>query len=868
MSFFYRLFVAVCFCAVLTLHGGPGAAHGQGLLFAREGEAVSPTSPLALPAALREAENALKKETSSLRSRSVGAGESLNGIRQELNALAVEVASLKAFMAIRELPVTEQDVFLKDFEARDSKAGETIKTTQDEIQGLQSDQARIGASLESVKKQVPHLRKASPREEWSQEMEEAVESYLRTAAGVLRSVERLIELSQSKLQLLQEERKELSGILPQLRDSVETWRAELLKRQEKLPLSQELAEIWKTVSALPLRIKHYIVGLIQSGRLASLLKAHPDVLPGLIVFMGLLLWATRRLNGIMLPRFQLWKSHSPELSVRAFFSLAEILFSLLFPIGVTVWIARTLYSLGLLQTTPAILTLCALGALVAFRFSSRVVKSFFGKKNARGLLPLDEETARFYRRNLRRLLGYVVAWVSCLIILETLGFPPMVQQLLGYFFEVGLLVWTLSLLRRKYFDRLPSDISAPGHRSWAHWLTAARGTLIVVLVSIVLTYLLGFQRLSTYMASATAQTVGVLALFWLLSLTGKEFLHYGLHSCQGWVGQRFPDRVLVLERICTLSQQAYNSLLAVAALLLSLYVWGVGPALLFRAFEWITWDIDLGPVHLSVLNLTLSVLVVYSGFWLSRFVTGMLQLRVFPRSGWDIGIQYTISAIMQYVIVIVAALVALTILGFPLANLALIMGALGVGIGLGLQNIVANFVSGLVLLIERPIKVKDMLVIDGQWGEVRQIRIRSTVFQTFDGSVIIIPNSDLTSNKILNWTHYGRGASRITLSVGVSYEANVREVTELLLALCRSNPRVLDTPGPNVYFQAYGESSLDFTVMVHVRAPEDRLPATHELNTAVFEAFREHRIEIPFPQRELTIRNWPPGLSEERGKTG
>ncbi|MCX5894130.1 MAG: mechanosensitive ion channel, partial [Deltaproteobacteria bacterium] len=231
--------------------------------------------------------------------------------------------------------------------------------------------------------------------------------------------------------------------------------------------------------------------------------------------------------------------------------------------------------------------------------------------------------------------------------------------------------------------------------------------------------------------------------------------------------------------------------------------------------------------------------------------------RIFPRTGLDSGVQYTITTTVHYVVLILAALVAMSLIGFPLTNLALVAGALGVGIGFGLQNIVNNFVSGLILLFERPIKVGDILVIDGQWGTVKEIRVRSTIFETFDRYVIIIPNSELVSGKVLNWTHYGRGINRITLKIGVSYNSDVRQVTQLFTDICRGNDRVVDDPPPQISFSAYGDSTLDFTIWVFVKTPNDRVPATHELNSAILETFQQQGIEIPFPQRDLHIKDWP-----------
>ena len=321
----------------------------------------------------------------------------------------------------------------------------------------------------------------------------------------------------------------------------------------------------------------------------------------------------------------------------------------------------------------------------------------------------------------------------------------------------------------------------------------------------------------------------------------------------------------MIQKIYVFSRWALGIVLGVAVVLWSLNSWGITPRQVAWAFQWTTWGPSLGPVRLTTLNVGGTILAIYVGFFLSRLVRGLMLVRIFPRTALDTGVQYTITTTMHYVILILAGLVALNILGFQLGNLALVAGALGVGIGFGLQNIVNNFISGLILLFERPIKVGDMLVIDGQWGTVKEIRVRSTIFETFDRSVLIIPNSELVSNKVTNWTHYGAGINRLTLKVGVAYGSDVRQVTQLITEVCQANPRVVAVPPPQIYFTVYGDSSLDFTIWVHVRIPSDRMPATHELNSAIFEAFNANGIEIPFPQRDLHIKEWPeaPAKPEE-----
>jgi small-conductance mechanosensitive channel len=412
-------------------------------------------------------------------------------------------------------------------------------------------------------------------------------------------------------------------------------------------------------------------------------------------------------------------------------------------------------------------------------------------------------------------------------------------------------------LRRHYLTRLLPELSEP---TWLHQPVVSlflRGLLVFLLTLIVLADLLGFQNLSLYVSQAAAGSVLAAAILWFLWLIGETSIRHLLHPEGGRALYRYPDRAELIQRIYHLSRWVLSLVLGVIVVVVSLEFWGITPHQIAWSFQWVTWGPTLGSVKLTTLSILGVCLAIYLGFFFSRVIRGLMLIHIFPRTALDTGVRYTISTTLHYVILILAGMIALNVLGFPLTNLALVAGALGVGIGFGLQNIVNNFISGLILLFERPIKVGDTLVIDGQWGTVKEIRVRSTIFETSDRYILIIPNSELVSNKVLNWTHYGAGVNRLTLQVGVSYGSDVRQVTELLTQICRANPRVVAAPPPQIYFAVYGDSSLDFTIWVFVRTPDDRIPATHELNSAIFEAFREHGIEIPFPQRDLHIKEWP-----------
>ena len=182
------------------------------------------------------------------------------------------------------------------------------------------------------------------------------------------------------------------------------------------------------------------------------------------------------------------------------------------------------------------------------------------------------------------------------------------------------------------------------------------------------------------------------------------------------------------------------------------------------------------------------------------------------------------------------------------------LSALGVGIGFGLQSVVNNFVSGLILLFERPVRVGDTVEVGGSWAEIKNIGLRATCIRTFDQADVIIPNADLINNPVTNWTLSSRQV-RLIIPVGVAYGSDVPLVMETLTACAKANAMVVDFPAPQVLFQSFGESSLDFELRVWVKDADHRLTVRSELHQEIDRLFREAQIEITFPQRDLHLRS-------------
>ena len=264
------------------------------------------------------------------------------------------------------------------------------------------------------------------------------------------------------------------------------------------------------------------------------------------------------------------------------------------------------------------------------------------------------------------------------------------------------------------------------------------------------------------------------------------------------------------------------------------------------------------PITLSTLLylLIFSVLLIY----LSSKLRSLLVSRVLDRTPLDIGAQQAIGTIIRYVIVTVGFLIILQTLGIDLTTLNVLAGAVGIGVGFGLQNVANNFISGLIILFERPIKVGDRIEVDDVQGDVTSIGARSTTIRTNDNIAIIVPNSKFISENVVNWSFDG-GVVRFKIPVGVSYDSDVDLVSKLLLEAAAENKAVEKAPPSTVRFLRFDDSSLYFELRVWSRDQLNRPGLlTSELNFAILKKFREHDVEIPFPQRDLNLRSGNVGV--------
>jgi potassium efflux system protein len=271
-------------------------------------------------------------------------------------------------------------------------------------------------------------------------------------------------------------------------------------------------------------------------------------------------------------------------------------------------------------------------------------------------------------------------------------------------------------------------------------------------------------------------------------------------------------------------------------------------------------ELKFGKISLTLGGVLLFLFSVWLAFWAAKTVRLILQDEVLPRMSLPRGVGNSISSLTYYAMIMLGIFVALAAAGFQVSQLAFVVGALGVGIGFGLQNVVNNFVSGLILMFERPIQPGDVVEVSGTSGKVREIGMRATTLSTFEGADVVVPNGMLLSEKLINWTLSDMDR-RIDVNVGVAYGTDPNRVLQLLMDVTRSTDGIADRPEPTILFVGFGANSLDFAIRSWTNNFDEWVKIRSALTVRVHDALKDAGIEIPFPQRDLHLRSVSPGAS-------
>ena len=275
--------------------------------------------------------------------------------------------------------------------------------------------------------------------------------------------------------------------------------------------------------------------------------------------------------------------------------------------------------------------------------------------------------------------------------------------------------------------------------------------------------------------------------------------------------------------------------------------------------EFLNKSFVFGNLSLTPFSILKGIVLFIALLLITALFKRLLRSKILPKAGLDRGVSIAVSTLSGYIFFVIGLLVVLPVMipGFDLSTLSMIIGALSFGIGFGLRNVADNFVSGLILLIERPIKVGDRIEVEGVYGTVRKIRARSTTVSTNDQVDIIVPNSQFISSQVTNISHSGHKV-RCRIPVGVHYQSDVHIVTKALLEAADLSPNVLKDPEPSVRFLEFGDSSLNFEIWIWTKTLYSR-PQTmrSEVNFNIWEMFKKYGVEIPYPQQDVYVKELP-----------
>ncbi len=426
-----------------------------------------------------------------------------------------------------------------------------------------------------------------------------------------------------------------------------------------------------------------------------------------------------------------------------------------------------------------------------------------------------------------------------------------------------LFAFVLVLVVRTRLREIDPDEPRRGYRGWnpiVYWLVWA--TVFAILIAIVA----GYLSLGRFIAGQMIFTGSIAATLYIGFLASRAIATQGAVATTRF-GARLRDErgfsELRLDQIGLLLSILINAALLLVGVPIVLLQFGLQWHDITRWTASLIFGFSVGGVQISLGRILIALLIFFVLIALTRMVQRWFDGKILARTQLDSGVKNSVKAGVGYVGFFVAAMVAVSWAGFNLSNLALIAGALSVGIGFGLQNIVNNFVSGIIMLIERPIKVGDIIALAGNEGFVRKINVRATELETFDRQSVIIPNSEVINSSVGNWMHTD-SVRRILIVVGVAYGSDVEKVRELLLETIKDDDRVATFPPPFVYFADFGASSLDFQLRFFIRDIMETPFVESDVRFRIDKTFRENGIEIPFPQTDLHIRS---GLAEALGQT-
>ena len=574
---------------------------------------------------------------------------------------------------------------------------------------------------------------------------------------------------------------------------------------------------------------------------------------------------------------------SSDYKTRLFYSLFIILRKSIFAVLLTILavLVAVFFDLKIPVVKATIQVLICIATYKVFK--GFLIEAFSPEKGDKKLFTsLAYVSPRHLYKSLSIILLFSLVLLSIISILTTFQYKSDVLELLWFIYRVGILILLLWLATQKtlIFKLLPGAESQLG-RFIHRVITVIYPVFITFIVSLFAIRSLGYPVL-TYVLLKTCIKSFIIAFiaFWVW-----KFLVYRLNYVREMrlksehIKKDTPDEKK-FHTVTAIYHVSFNYVVSIIAAVVIIRVWvktfrdsidsPAAPYLVQKTFGQI--GAILGIIgnglkyrfifeegrYTTPLKIIFALIVLFVSFFVARYIKTLLDEKVFYKLRLERGLKQTLSTLTRYIIIGIAALIGLNLAGIPLRSLAIFAGAFGIGIGFGMQNIIGNFISGIILLFERPMRVGDVITLeDGTLGTIEKISARSTTIQTPDAITITVPNSKFIESRITNWTHPNK-QMRGFVRVGVAYGSDTNLVKKCLLEIVKQNPNIKTSPEPFVRFAEFGDSALVFELYFWADDPGKRWFTQSELNFAIDDVFRKNKIEIAFPQQDIHIRSIAP----------
>lgn len=799
-----------------------------------------------LQASLEQVVSAEKKRLADIIEEKEELEQSRQSFQDWLHAYNIRLAAFRNVMALSGYDEHETRQALLKLQASLNNLHGRQKEINEAITRLEQRQQSIQERQQSYEHEKTTLRAQPAREEpFNSLLREDTRIVLDLLGSQKKGISDLLAIYRKRLANLETVLKSYQSVNDQFEERISRWSRRWLLEKESNPLSRfDVNRLNSEISRL--------TGKIKSLTGAFNLRAHtvPDypqyrlfVVTYLLLFMALLTGLIfyhryfRRLRDVAWEKGFFWQYLTSRMIRRSLLLAGAILFIHFYPVPPEYQITPFFYLMTLVKYL-LLITLpvrWGLNFIRVMRFKDEslffVFPGFYLKVMLYGLFLLGG--------------GYtVLAW--------GLGETALAAVLWRLAMEVALLLWSFVFWERFSHQPPPAVQTIPG------WWPAIKPVLPVMSYLLVLfglfCELLGFGGLAAFWFRSWIQTIALVLWVGILFMLIKEvdtslITPLSDEAIEEDLDDEDDEKPTPLKWLLIRLAKIVLLIVTIAALLAA---WGGRKAMLLETLGAVNYELTVGKFNISLLDIIAAILFILVVQTMASLLKQTLKEKVLARRKVEPGLQESIVTITGYLIWLIGLFIVLRIIGISAASLTVLFGAIGIGLGFGLQNIFNNFVSGIILLFERPIKVGDVIEINGLWGTVKKINVRSTQVRTFDNADLIIPNTDFINQQLTNWS-FKDARVRRNIVVGVAYGSDTVLVKETLFDIAYHHPQVYKRPHPEVLFEDFGESALIFKLRLWASI-NYFLSVETDVRFEIDRRFRELGITIPFPQRDVYIR--------------